>query len=286
MSTVLVTGCSSGIGQATALALGRAGHTVFATMRNPEGATQLRQTVDEEKLRISVLELDVVSDESVAAAFSAARSRAGSIDALVNNAALDINGSIEEMPLETFRAVMDTNYLGSLRCIKACLPEMRERRSGCIVNVSSVAGRIAASPLGAYSASKYAIEAMSEALAQEVKPFNVRIAIVQPGIVDTPMTRRIAGPEIHSKYPHLRRFAGMYTAALANPVPPSVVADKIREIIESESMQLRYPVGPDALGFLGWRASMTDEAWVDWGAQGDDAWYDRVLRDFGLNARG
>jgi len=286
MSKVLVTGCSSGIGQATALALGRAGHTVLATMRNPGAATQLRQTVDKEKLPIFVLQLDVDSDESVAAAFSAARSQAGSIDALVNNAALDINGSIEELPLETFRAVMNTNYLGSLRCIKACLPEMRERRSGCIVNVSSVAGRVAASPMGAYAASKAAIEAMSEALAQEVKPFNVRIAIVQPGIVDTPMARRIAAPEARSKYPHLRRFAGMFTAALANPVPPSLVADKIREIIESGNVQLRYPVGPDAPGFLGLRASMTDEAWVDWGAQGDDAWYDRVQSDFGLDARG
>jgi NAD(P)-dependent dehydrogenase (short-subunit alcohol dehydrogenase family) len=180
---------------------------------------------------------------------------------------------------------MDTNYLGSLRCIKACLPEMRERRSGCIVNVSSVTGRIAASPMGAYTASKYAIEAMSEVLAQEMKPFNVRVAIVQPGIIDTPMARRISAPERHSKYPHTRRFAGLFAASLANPVPPSLVADKIREIIEGGSAQLRHPVGPDASGFLGWRASMTDEAWVDWGAQGDDPWYECVQRDFGLNAR-
>jgi NAD(P)-dependent dehydrogenase (short-subunit alcohol dehydrogenase family) len=286
MSNVVVTGSSSGIGRATAVALGRAGHTVFATVRNPDGATELRDTIEKEKLPISILKLDVDSDPSVEEAFSAARSRVGFIDALVNNAGVFIGGSIEELPLETFRAVMETNYLGSLRCIKACLPYMRERRCGCIVNVSSLAGRIAFSPMAPYAASKYALEALSEALAQEVRPFNIRVALVQPGIVDSRMTRGISTSEHASKYPHTRRLAGLFTAALANPVPPSVVADRIREIIESDSAQLRYPVGPDAQGLLGWRASMNDEAWVELGAQGDDAWYERVQRDLGLDARG
>jgi NAD(P)-dependent dehydrogenase (short-subunit alcohol dehydrogenase family) len=285
MSCILVTGCSSGIGLATALALGRAGHTVFATMRDPERGPQLRQTIEKDKLPVSILKLDVTSDDSVAAAFSAAFSKAGFIDALVNNAGAEANGSIEELPVETFRAVMETNYFGSLRCIKACLPEMRKRRSGCIVNVSSVAGRIASSPMAPYTASKFALEAMSEVLAQEMKAFNVRVAIVEPGIIDTPMARRVAAPAAPSQYPHLRRFAGLFAASLANPVSPSIVADKIREIIEGESSQLRNPVGPDAQGFLGWRASMTDEDWVNWGALDDKAWYERVQKDFGLDAR-
>ena len=136
-----------------------------------------------------------------------------------------------------------------------------------------------------YVASKFALEAISEALAQEVKPFNIRVAVVEPGIIDTPMARRIAESLVDSQYPQVRRFAGMFAASLVKPTEPSLVADKIREIIESDSWQLRHPVGPSAQPFLGWRASMTDEEWVNWGALDDNAWYERVSRDFGLDAR-
>lgn len=285
MSTVLVTGCSSGIGLETALALGRAGHSVYATMRKPERDRRLQETVQKEKLPISILPLDVDSDESVAEAFAVVRSKAGSLDALVNNAGIERLGSIEELPFDAYRATMETNYFGSLRCIRACLPEMRKRRRGCIVNVTSVAGRISASPMSPYAASKFALEALSESLAQEVKPFNIRVAIVEPGIIDTPMARRVAEPIAGSQYSHVTRFFGMFVAALANPAEPSIVANKIVEIIESNSWQLRYPVGPDAQPFLDWRGSMNDEQWVNWAALDDDAWYERVSRDFGLDAR-
>jgi len=285
MSSVLVTGCSSGIGLETALVLGRAGHSVYATMRKPEQDRILRETIDRENLSVSVLALDVDSDEAVAATVASVRSKAGFIDALVNNAGIERLGSIEELPLEAFRATMETNYFGSLRCIRACLPEMRRRQSGCIVNVSSVAGRIASSPMSPYVASKFALEAISEALAQEVKPFNIRVAVVEPGIIDTPMARRMAEFLVDSQYPQVRRFSGMFAASLANPTEPSLVADRIREIIESDSWQLRHPVGPSAQPFLGWRTSMTDEEWVNWGALDDNAWYERISRDFGLDAR-
>jgi NAD(P)-dependent dehydrogenase (short-subunit alcohol dehydrogenase family) len=148
-----------------------------------------------------------------------------------------------------------------------------------------VAGRIACSPLAPYTASKFALEALSEALAQEVKPFNVRVAVVQPGIVDTAMARRIEDASTDAAYPQVRRFGHMFEASLEKPTPPTVVAEKIRQIIESGTQKLRHPVGPDAEGFLAWRASMTDEDWVEWGALPDDAWYDRVGKDFGLDAR-
>jgi NAD(P)-dependent dehydrogenase (short-subunit alcohol dehydrogenase family) len=253
-------------------------------MRNPDKAPQLRETLANEKLPVMVLTMDVDSDESVAAAASIIRSQAGYIDVLVNNAGIERRGSIEELPLEDFRATMETNYFGALRCIRTFLPEMRQKRSGCIINVSSVAGRIACSPLAPYSASKFALEAVSEALAQEVKPFNIRVAILQPGIIDTPMARRIEAPPGESHYPQCRRFAGMFGASLENPTPPSVVAEKIREIIDSGTWQLRHPVGDTAGPFLGWRAGMTDDEWVNWGALDDETWYERVQNDFGLDA--
>jgi NAD(P)-dependent dehydrogenase (short-subunit alcohol dehydrogenase family) len=269
---------------ATALTLARAGHSVYATMRDPKRAPTLLETVEKENLPVSIFALDVDSDKSVADAVAAIASEAGSVDVLVNNAGIERIGSIEELPFEAFRAVMETNYFGSLRCIRACLPDMRKRRSGCIINVSSVAGRIANSPFAPYTASKFALEALSEALAQEMKPFNIRVAIVEPGIIDTPMARR-AGVSPESVYPQARRFSGIFTAALANPASPSFVADKIRDIVESGTWQFRHPAGPDAQAFLGWRASMTDEEWVNWGALDDDAWYERVRADFGLDAR-
>lgn len=285
MATVLVTGTSKGIGMATALVLGRAGHTVYATMRDPRGAPELAQTAEKEGLPIHVSAMDVDSDASVAEAVSAIEQADGPLDVLINNAGIERRGSTEEMALTHFRAVMETNYFGALRCIQAVLPQMRARRSGCIVNVTSVAGRISTSPLGGYSASKFALEALSEALAQEVKMFSIRVAIVQPGIIDTAMARRIGDQPDASSYPHARRMAGMFTASLHNPTSPSLVGQKIRDIIESGTWQLRHPVGPDAEAFLQWRASMTDEQWVDWGAADDNAWYQNVERDFGLNAR-
>jgi NAD(P)-dependent dehydrogenase (short-subunit alcohol dehydrogenase family) len=285
MSKVLITGTSSGIGFETAIVLGRAGHTVYATMRNPERGAALRKVVEKEQLPISILKMDVDSDESVGAATSAIRSQTGWIDVLVNNAGIERTGSIEGLALDDFKATMETNYFGALRSIRAWLPDMRKRQSGCIINVTSVAGRIACSPLAPYTASKFALEALSEALAQEVKPFNVRVAIVQPGIIDTAMARRVEDAPTDAAYPQVRRFGQMFEASLENPTPPTIVAEKIREIIESGTQKLRHPVGADAEGFLGWRASMTDEEWVEWGALPDEAWYERVARDFGLDAR-
>jgi NAD(P)-dependent dehydrogenase (short-subunit alcohol dehydrogenase family) len=285
MARVLITGTSTGIGFATALAFARAGHEVHATMRNPGRAPELGRAAASEMLPLAIAAMDVDSDESVASCINHVVRKAGTIDVLVNNAGIERSGSVEELPLSDFRAVMETNYFGALRCIQAVLPAMRTRRSGCIINITSVAGRIACSPLAPYTASKFALEALSESLAQEMKPFNVRVAMVQPGIIDTPMARRIETPQGPSPYPQQRRFAAMFTASLKSPAPPSVVAAKVVEIAESGTWRLRYPVGPDAEGFLGWRAAMGDEEWVDWGALDDDDWYDRLKADFGMEAR-
>jgi NAD(P)-dependent dehydrogenase (short-subunit alcohol dehydrogenase family) len=195
------------------------------------------------------------------------------------------SGSVEELPLADFRAVMETNYFGAIRCIQALVPYMRKRRSGCIINVASVAGRISSAPLAPYTSSKWALEALSEALAGEMKTFNVRVAIVEPGIIDTAMARRIGDQPDHSAYRQRARFASLFLASLKNPAPPSMVAQKIVEIAENETWQLRYPVGPDAVPFLHWRDQMTDEEWVDLNSSDDETWYRRIERDFGLDTR-
>lgn len=284
MKSVIITGTSKGIGLETALAFARAGYKVFATMRNPDKATDFKQKIKDESLNISISSMDVDSDESVKQCMDTILRENGSIDVLINNAGIECHGSIEETSMADFKAVMETNYFGVLRCTKALLPVMRTNRNGCIINIASIAGKIANTPLGAYAASKFALEAVSEALAQEVKPFNIRVAIVEPGIINTQMANDISISD-DCIYPQTKRFAGLFAASLKTPTQPSTVAEKILEIAESNSWQLRYPVGPDALPFLQWRASMTDEEYVDWNAATDEDWYNAVQTTFGLNAR-
>ena len=278
MAKVLITGTSSGIGLATALELGRAGHQVYATMRNPARAPELGERAAKEGLPISILTMDVDSDQSVAECFAAIHH----IDVLVNNAGIERQGSVEELPMEEFRATMETNYFGALRCIRQVVGPMRGRRSGCIINVSSVAGKIAGLSLTPYMASKFALEALSEGLAGEMKAFGVRVAIVEPGIIETPMAHAVCNPP-PSLYQQGRNSAALFKASLEHPAPPSIIAEVIKDIIESGTWKLRHPCGPDAEPFLAWRAAMTDEEWIDLNALDSEGFRRRVKKDFGLD---
>ncbi len=285
MKSVIITGANRGIGLETALIFGRSGYNVYATMRNPQSAIELKQKIRDENLPISILVMDVDLDKSVHDAFQKILKQNDHLDVLVNNAGIERHGAIEEMDLSVFKDVMETNYFGAIRCIKAVLPGMRENKKGCIINVTSVSGHISCSPLAPYSASKFALEALSEALAQEIKPFNIRVGIIEPGIINTDMAQDIQLAEPNVIYPQAFRFGGMFKASLENPTEPSLVAETILEVVQSGTWQLRHPVGPDAIPFLDWRASMTDEQWINWNAADDNTWYADVERDFGLNAR-
>jgi NAD(P)-dependent dehydrogenase (short-subunit alcohol dehydrogenase family) len=284
MKTVVITGTSRGIGYETALSFARAGYQVFATMRNPKAAPELQKQCAAENLSISIMTMDVDSDESVGQCFAKIKQERSTIDVLINNAGIERHGSTEELSITDFKAVMETNYFGAIRCIQAVVPQMRENKNGYIINVTSVSGRIANTPLGAYAASKHALGAISEVLAQEVKPFNIRVAIVEPGIINTHMAQNISAGGT-SKYPQVRRFGAMFEESLKQPTPPTLVANKMLEIANGKSWQVRYAVGPDAEPFLMWRASMSDEEWVDWNAQTDEDWSKAVKADFGLNVR-
>jgi len=283
MTIALVTGTSSGIGLATAVTLARGGHTVIATMRNLESAGKLQKIVAAEKLPVSLAVLNVDDDASVESAMGKVLAEHGRLDVLVNNAGIGGGGSVEECSMARFREVMETNFFGALRCIKAVVPGMRERRHGCIVNVTSISGRLAMAPAAAYCASKFALEALSECLAQEMKAFNVRVAIVEPGVIATPIFSKAKPTPDNTPYPHSRRQRALFARSLTNPTSPYIVGEKIREIVDGGSWQLRYPVGPDAVPFLKWRASKTDEEVVNLGGASDEEFKLLAKRDFGLD---
>src|SRR6185369_17071424 len=176
-----------------------------------------------EKLDVRIETRDVDSDQSVQQAFARILAQAP-VDVLVNNAGIERTGAIEEAPLADFRTCMETNYFGAIRCIQAVIRPMRERGRGAIINVTSVAGKISLSPMGPYSASKFALEAVSEALAHELRPFGVRVAIVEPGIIDTRMARNIEGMGDSKVYPQVRRVAALFQGTIsAGAGQPQVV---------------------------------------------------------------
>ena len=286
MAIVVITGTSTGIGLATAVALGRAGHDVFATMRRPDRSPDLQSIAARESLPITILPLDVDQDDSVAQAINQILAARGRIDVLVNNAGISSIEVVEKLPLSDYRQMMETNFFGALRCIQAVLPGMRARQSGCIINVSSVGGRVAIPGMSAYCASKFAMEAMSEALAAEVKAHNIRVSIIEPGVIETPIFNKHGNPSTDSPYPQPRRQNALFTVFLKNPASPLVVGELIREIIESNSGQLRYPAGPDAAGFLAWRAGISDEDLVRlFGTSDDEAWCNYIHSTFGVDVR-
>jgi NAD(P)-dependent dehydrogenase (short-subunit alcohol dehydrogenase family) len=251
MGRVLITGCSTGFGRAAAVELTKRGHEVVATARKPEVLDDLDVA---ERLR-----LDVDDDASVAAAVAAA----GELDALVNNAGFGVIGPVELVPIEEARRGMETNFFGSVRMIQAVLPGMRARGGGTIVNVSSVAGRVAPPLDGFYSASKFALEGMSEALHFEVGHFGIRIRLVEPGVFETGFRGNIARYGLDAApYDELDRQWELARSRLigGSEAPgPEAVAITIADALESTEPGLRWPVGADAELVTAARATSTDE---------------------------
>ncbi|GAB2576416.1 SDR family oxidoreductase [Spirosoma areae] len=272
MSTILITGCSTGIGFATAEVMARNGHTVYATMRNPQRAPELAQLAQRDNLPILILPMNVDSDESVSAAVAEVLAQGGPIDVLINNAGIGPVGPVEEVPMDEFQAIMQTNFFGTLRCIQAVLPAMRERRQGCIINISSVAGKLYSPFHGAYCASKAAVEALSESLAGEVGPLGIRVVLIQPGVIDTPIIDKLGGRLTNTSYPNQARLLSYLTASRDNHVPAAVVAEVIQAIASGEQNAFRNPVGADAGPLLGWRSSLSDEDWIASASIDDETW--------------
>lgn len=272
MSITLITGAGKGIGLATALHFGRNGNRVFAALRDPDNAEDLAQAIAAEQLPVTLVQIDVDDEVSVRRGIANVLDQAGHIDVLVNNAGVGIMGPLEEVSLEAAQRVFQTNYFGPIRTMQAVLPGMRERCSGTIVNVSSVFGQLVLAAHVHYPASKFALEAASEALAQEVGAFNIRIALVEPGVVLTPMMesgkarRKANPPDINGPYTNHRRRLGMFfDSGLSQPTLPQTVAEVIEHAVVTDTPQMRYVVGEDAQALIDGRQKTTDEEWANLG---------------------
>ena len=263
---VLVTGCSSGIGRATALLLVRAGHTVYATARRPETLAEL------EAAGARTLALDVTSEESMVAAVQAVEAEAGSVGTLVNNAGYGEYGPVEETDLGRVRTMFETNVFGLSRLTQLVLPGMRRAGGGRIVNVSSMGGRIVFPVGGYYHASKYAVEAISDALRVEVAPFGVDVVVIEPGLTRSGFEDRInegmaadEGLAAHrSAYTELlanseQATAKMYRTPLATS--SEAVAKVALAAVEAKRPRSRYVVTPAAKAMVTLRRLGGDRVW-------------------------
>lgn len=271
MSVVLITGCSSGIGLETALAFARRGDITVATMRNLAKAELLQQRAAEADVEIHLQELDVNENSSVAAAITATTERHGTVDVLVNNAGVSGGGPVETMAMDNAMQLMDTNFWGPVRTIRAVLPTMRAQRSGVIINVSSLASRVPATLYASmYAASKTALNAISEGLAGEAAPFGIRVVSIEPGFFETEISTNnlsVDEPESDVYAADQGWIRSFFEAGVSGGADPAAVADAIVSAATDSETPLHTPVGDDAAmyldllsqveGYEGWMSAIT-----------------------------
>lgn len=279
MACVLVTGCGSSFGKLTALLFARSGHTVFAAVGDPAKAGPMEEMAAEEGLDVRVVALDVRDDGSVVAAVRQAESAAGgALDVVVNAEFADLRGPVEESGDDEMRSLFETNVFGVVRVVRAAVPAMRARRSGVIVNLSSVAGLVARPYGGLSSATRHAVEAISEALHHELRPLGIRVAVIEPGQFESDV---LAHPTVAARFgpdsPY-RDASDAFDRALrrlvpdGRPAPAEVVADMVVAVAFDPGAGLRHLVGADADLVMSVRRSgdfehfdKTLRAALDWG---------------------
>jgi len=237
---VLITGASSGVGQSTALLLSQKGYKVFGTSRNSASAEPIPT--------VAMLPLDVRSDDSVAACVKAVADEAGRIDVLVNNAAYELAGALEETSVDETKAQFETNFFGVIRMVKAVLPSMRQNRQGQIINVSSLSGVSPIPFMGIYSASKFALEGYTQALRLEVHPFNIHVSLAEAGFLKTPMMnkRQVSTLQLEDYNPWRQRAFDAIRDHEQKAPGPELVAQTILRIIDTRTPRLRYLIGSQA----------------------------------------
>ncbi len=282
----VVTGANSGIGRATAMHLAGAGHHVVGTVRSLDKADKLLAKAEAAGVNVALVEADIADDDSVRDGFAEIMSTAGRVDHLINNAGVGGNAVTEECPSELYLHVMNVNLCGATRCTQAVLPQMRERGSGTIVNITSVAGRLAALAQSPYVASKWALEGVSEGLAQEVAPFGIRVAIIEPGVTKSSIfAKNIDTPNSTGAYDaHYRRMFQFYAAGMASATDAHEVAQVIEHAITTDAPKLRYPVSWGGAEMAAMHDRIDDADWIGLGMIEDDAEYIERFRElFGVD---
>ena len=260
---VLVTGCSSGIGHATAALLAREGWTVYATARRPETLADLEQA------GCKTLALDVTDESSMTSAVQAVLDAERAIGVLVNNAGYSQSGAVESVPVEQVRRQFETNVFGLLRMCQLVLPGMREQQWGRIVNLSSMGGRLTFPGGGIYHATKYAVEAISDAMRFEVRGFGVEVIVIEPGLIVTNFGETAAGSVGSAEGPYAefnRVVAEKTEQAYHGPLAklgagPEAVAKSIAAALATDHPKPRYPVTASAHLLINQRRLMPDRLW-------------------------
>jgi NAD(P)-dependent dehydrogenase (short-subunit alcohol dehydrogenase family) len=260
----LVTGSSSGMGFATAIMLARAGINTYASMRNLKKSKTITELASTENLPLQVVQVDVNDKKSVKEAITKIVTEKERIDVLVNNAGYGLFGSLEDVSIEEMKAQFETNFFGVIRVTQLVLPIMRKQKSGTIVNVSSVGGRIGLPVLSAYHSTKFALEGLSESMSYELEPFGIRVVIIEPGVIRTNIMNSsvIAKKAQDPKSPYfslIQKVENNFKLMMENESsPPEEVAKVILGVVTSENPQLRYTVGNDAATMIQARVSMSD----------------------------
>lgn len=260
----LVTGSSSGMGFTTAIMMARTGIHTYASMRNLKKSKTITELASAEKLPLQVIQLDVNDKKSVKEAITKIVTEKERIDVLVNNAGYGLFGSLEDVSIEEMKAQFETNFFGVIRVTQLVLPIMRKQKSGTIVNVSSVGGRIGLPILSAYQSTKFALEGLSESMSYELEPFGIKVVIIEPGAIRS----NIMNSSIWAKksqdpkspyYSQLQKIKDHFKSMMENESsPPEEVAKVILEAITSENPQLRYAVGHDAATLIQARVNMPE----------------------------
>lgn len=260
----LVTGSSSGMGFTTAVMLARAGIHTYASMRNLKKSKTITDLANKENLPLQVIQLDVNDDKSVKDAIAKIVTEKERIDVLVNNAGYGLFGSIEDVSIEEMKAQFETNFFGVMRVTQLVLPIMRKQKSGTIVNVSSVGGRISLPVLSAYNSTKFALEGLSESMSYELEPFGIKVIIIEPGVIRTNImdSSIFAKKAQDPKSPYfslIQKVESNFKSMMENKSsPPEEVAKVILGALTSKNPQLRYTVGDDAATMIQARVNMSD----------------------------
>ena len=256
----LVTGSASGIGFETALELAREGYHTYATMRDVKKGDRILDIAKKENLKIKVIELDVNNENTIKKAVETIINEKKRIDVLVNNAGYFLVGCLEDLTITDLKEQFETNFFGVVRTIQAVLPTMRSQKSGTIVNISSVAGKIGFPVTPGYISSKFALEGLSESMRYELFPFGIRTIIIEPGVIKTNLfstLKKVTKKE--SPYTDMTEkvMNGLLMMSEMG-TPPQEVAKTIVKAVSSENPLPRYPVGNDAIMFLEAKKDKTD----------------------------